>query len=189
MNISVKYYQNDEIDYYHSLNRIPDNLDVEYIFDPITNKFQIKEIEQNYKLYFFTSVQEINNYDIVESIYFNYRAMLSLPNLPINLQVLHCSDCCLSSLPKLPNSLKELYCDHNQLSSLPKLPISLEILDCNSNKLTSLPKLPESIKELVISNKNKIKWLPNIPKKLYKNDFTKIQFIKKITHKYLYIII
>lgn len=86
----------------------------------ITIKYQNDNTE-----YYKKSIDEIYNYEMVIYMRFYYDD--------------------LTSLPKLPNQLKILHCSHNKLTSLSRLPDSLEILFCNNNQLTELPSLPNSL--------------------------------------------
>jgi Leucine-rich repeat (LRR) protein len=70
---------------------------------------------------------------------------MTLPDLPLGLTELNCSENLLAQLPPLPLSLYELGCRTNQLSVLPLLPPQLEWLDCSYNNLVRMPNFPASI--------------------------------------------
>ena len=95
----------------------------------------IIEYQNDNKLYYFNSLNEINNYDKVVYIYCSGNDLTLLPELPNSLQELWCNNNQLTSLPELPNSLKYIYCMKNNLTELPELPNSLIQLDCWNNKL------------------------------------------------------
>ena len=44
----------------------------------------------------------------------------------------------LEKLPNLPTNLEELHCDSNKLSQLPDLPKNLKVLSCFNNNLSKL---------------------------------------------------
>ena len=119
-------------------------------------------------IYTYDIFDEIPNYDDIIYISCSYNQLTELPKLPNSLQILNCSYNQLTSLPKLPNSLIHLDCCFNKLIVLPELPNSLKRLYCGANKLASLPKLPYSLEILSCYNN---------------------KFIKKISYKYLKVIV
>jgi hypothetical protein len=68
----------------------------------------------------------------------------------------------LVSIPRLPLSLQVLICSENLLTFLPELPITLQNIECNRNKIYFLPSLPQGILSLNIKN-NPLEILPEFP--------------------------
>lgn len=110
-------------------------------------------------IYYITSVDGIQFFDNLDTLYLANMQLSSLPRLPNGLENLICSGLQLPVLPDLPNSLKTLNCSYNNLTSLPVLPDSLRLLECGFNQLTTLPDLPDSLNTLACSNNQ----LSNLP--------------------------
>jgi Leucine-rich repeat (LRR) protein len=87
-----------------------------------------------------------------------------LPELPLKLHMLMCSNNSLKKLPSIPESMRTLYCDENELTELPNMPRYLEILFCGKNYLRELPDLSHlEILHYLSCPCNLLQYLPNVP--------------------------
>jgi len=109
---------------------------------------------------------DLTRFTRLESLTIDTSGLTSLPPLPHSLKRLSChGNHNLMSLPELPPNLEELDVNNNDLKSLPELPATLKILNCGENRLKELPELPPS---LIILNcrHNLIRVLPRLPSRL-----------------------
>lgn len=90
--------------------------------------------------------------------------IVSLNELPPNLETLFCNDNQLVSIGRLPSTLTTLNCNNNNLVTLPALPYSLTNLDCAGNLLVELPYMPDSLGFLNITDNSSLLCLPSLNK-------------------------
>ncbi len=126
-------------------------------------------------IYYITSVDGIQFFDNLDTLFLANMQLSSLPRLPNGLEHLQCDGLLLPVLPDLPNGIKFLSCGHNNLTSLPVLPDSLRLFECSFNQLTSLPNLPDSLHTITCSN-NQLSSLPILPEGIIDIDNSFNQF-------------
>ena len=127
-----------------------------------------------------TSLPDLSRFYNLHELFVGCNLLTTLPPLPPNLKMLHCSNNLLTSLPTLPLTLKVLHCNHNQITRLPNLPANLEHLYCWRNQLLSLPRLPQSLRS-IHCDYNRLYYLPPIPDSLI------FQFHDNPIHYFLFI--
>ncbi len=129
------------------------------------------------------SIQGVQYFKNLNTLYCHYTSIDSLPRLPQTLQYLSCRNTNIKHVKNLPSSLLVLNVNYtglltiagplpsglaslvlgdNNVSVLPDLPQTLTLLSCRNNPLTCLPKLPNSLTSLVLGW-TQINCLPNIP--------------------------
>ncbi len=129
------------------------------------------------------SIQGVQYFKHLNTLYCHYTSIDSLPQLPNTLQYLSCRNTNIKHVKNLPSSLLVLNVNYtflqtisgplppalntlvmgdNNVSVLPDLPKSLTLLSCRNNPLTCLPKLPNSLTSLVLGW-TQITCLPNQP--------------------------
>lgn len=112
-----------------------------------------------------TSLNGIEHFDGLETIYCDENNLTTLPVLPDTIEYLSCTHNQITSLPELPQSLRALGCTDNKLTSLPPLPSGLELLVYSENSVSQLPVLPSGLRQLDCS-KNNMQTLPSVPQYL-----------------------
>lgn len=95
----------------------------------------------------------------------SFNLLTTLPALPVNMKFIYCTDNHLTTLPALPNTVISLSCARNQLTVLPPLPSLVGALNCERNQLTTLPALPADLTALAVSH-NPLGVLPTLPPNL-----------------------
>ena len=110
------------------------------------------------------SETELERLQHSDYVYIQHTKLTELPELPSDIQILHCNHNELEQLPELMycEDLHEIICSYNYLKLLPELPYRLFTLDCEYNQLLELPDLPTTLTSL-ICNHNQLLQLPELP--------------------------
>ena len=99
------------------------------------------------------SILQDNGFKNVTSIIFEEGELISISNIPDNLEKLVCPYNLLTELTELPTSLNYLDIQGNYLSELDTLSLpNLTYLNINENKITTLDPLPQKLESLFANN-------------------------------------